>query len=222
MFKKILMGLVLVVGGFLFYASRRPDTYRVERSAKIEAPPAVVFSQLEDLKAWGAWSPWDKLDPSIKKSYAGSPKGTGASYAWEGNKKVGKGRMNITEATAPTSIALRLEFLEPFAAVANTSFKLAPEGDRTTSVTWTMEGTNNLVGKAWGVFMNMDKAIGSDFETGLAGLKTVSEAEAKKQAEAASLAAKAEAEAAAASAAKAQAEAQAAADPKRKRPAARR
>ena len=152
---------------FLFYASTRPDTYRVERSTKIEAPATVVFSQLEDFKAWGTWSPWDKLDPAMKKTYAGPPKGVGAIYSWEGNKKVGKGRMAITDAKPPTSIAYRLEFIEPFAAVANTSFKLAPEGDKATNVTWAMEGTNNLIGKAWGVFMNMDKAIGADFEKGL-------------------------------------------------------
>jgi hypothetical protein len=218
MFKKILLVLVVLVGGFFIYASRRPDTYRVERSTKIEAPATVVFSQLEDFKAWGAWSPWDKLDPAIKKTYAGPPKGVGAIYSWEGNKKVGKGRMAITDSKPPTSIAYRLEFIEPFAAVANTSFKLAPEGDKATTATWAMEGTNNLIGKAWGVFMNMDKAIGADFEKGLSGLKTVSESEAKKQADAAVVAAKAEAEAAAAAAAKAQAAAEPAADTKRKRP----
>jgi hypothetical protein len=221
MFKKILLGLVLVVGGFLVYASRRPDTYRVERSTKIEAPASVVYAQLEDFKAWGKWSPWDKLDPAMKKTYAGPPQGVGAIYSWEGNKKVGKGRMAITDAKAPTSLTLRLEFMEPFAAVANTSFKVTPEGDKASGVTWAMEGNNNLIGKAWGVFMNMDKAIGGDFETGLTGLKAVAEAEAKKQAEAAILAAKAEAEAAAAAAAKAQADAEAASEPKRKRPARR-
>jgi hypothetical protein len=219
MFKRFLIGLVLIVGGFLFFASTRPDTYRVERSIKIDAPATVVFSQLEDFKAWGAWSPWDKLDPQMKKSYAGPPKGMGAIYSWEGNKKVGKGKMTITDATAPTALTIRLEFIEPFAAVANTLFKVDPQ-DKASQVTWAMEGTNNLIGKAWGVFMNMDKAIGTDFETGLTGLKTVSEAEAKKQSEAAAVAAKAEAEAAAAAAAKAQAVA-AEPEPKRKKTARR-
>jgi hypothetical protein len=214
MFKKILIGLVLIVGGFLVFASTRPDTYRVQRSAKIDAPATVVFSQLEDFKAWGAWSPWDRLDPTMKKSYAGPPKGVGATYSWEGNKKVGKGKMTITDATAPTALTIRLEFMEPFAAVANTVFKVAPQ-DKASEVTWAMEGTNNLIGKAWGVFMNMDKAIGTDFETGLKGLKTASEAEAKKQAAAAALAAKAESEAAAAAAAKAQAAVEP--EPKRKK-----
>ena len=127
--------------------------------------------------------------------------------------------MTIKDSKPPTGIQYELEFIEPFAAVANTEFKVAPAGDKASQVTWAMEGSNNLIGKAWGVFMNMDRAIGSDFETGLSGLASVSEEEAKKQAEAAVLAAKAEEEAAAAS--KAQAEAAAASDTKRKRPARR-
>jgi uncharacterized protein YndB with AHSA1/START domain len=210
MFKKLLLGLVLVIGAFLLYAATRPDTYRVERAAKIDAPIAVVYSQLEDFKAWGNWSPWEKLDPAMKKSYQGPPKGPGAMYSWEGNKKVGKGKMTIKDARPPTFIEYELAFVEPFAAVSTTTFNLTPDGDKATNVTWAMEGKNNLIGKAWGVFMNMDQAIGGDFEKGLAGLETVSESEAKKQAEVAVLAAKAEAEAAAAAAAKAQAEAAAA------------
>jgi Polyketide cyclase / dehydrase and lipid transport len=192
MFSRILIVLVVVVGGFLAYAYTRPDTYRVERTEKIEAPTPVVYSQLEDFKAWGAWSPWDKLDPNMKKTFEGAPKGKGASYSWQGNDKVGKGKMTITDSQAPTEIKYRLEFLEPFAATANTAFKLSPEGDKATSVTWSMEGTNTLMGKVYGVFVNMDKAIGADFDKGLASPNTVAEAEAKKQLE---IAAKAAAEA---------------------------
>jgi hypothetical protein len=222
MFKRILIGLVLIVGGLLIYASTKPNTYHVERSTRIDAPATVVFSQMEDFKAWGAWSPWDKLDPNMKKSYDGPPKGVGASYAWEGNNKVGQGKMTIKDAKPPTSITYELQFIKPFAAVATTSFNLAPEGDKASKVTWAMDGNNNLIGKVFSIFMNMDKTIGADFERGLAGLKTVSEAEAKKQSEAAAQAAKVEAEAAAVAAAKAQAtEASAAADTKKKRPARR-
>jgi hypothetical protein len=219
MFKRILIGLVVVVGAVLIYASTRPNTYHVERATKIDAPATVVFSQLEDFKAWGAWSPWEKLDPNMKKTYDGPPKGIGASYAWEGNNKVGAGKMTIKDAKAPTSISYELQFIKPFNAVAATTFTLAPEGDKATRATWAMDGQNTFIGKVFGLFMNMDKAIGADFERGLAGLKTVSETEAKKQAEAAAQAAKQEAEAAAAAAAKAQAaEAATAADTKKKRP----
>jgi len=201
--KKVLVVLVVIVVGVIAFAATRPDSYRVERSQKIQAPAAVVFAQLDDFKAWQAWSPWEKRDPNMKKTYEGPARGAGASYAWQGNDKVGEGKMTITDATAPTAISYRLEFIKPFASVAATTFTLQPDGDKAANVTWAMSGDNNLIGKVFGVFMNMDKMIGGDFETGLAGLKSVSEAEA----------AKAEAAAAAAEAAKAQAQAQAAAAP---------
>jgi uncharacterized protein YndB with AHSA1/START domain len=181
MFKKILIALVVVVAGFLAFAATRPDSYRVERSTKIDAPASVVFSQLEDFKAWQAWSPWEKRDPAMKKTYEGPPTGVGSSYSWVGNKEVGKGKMTIVASEPPSQIKYRLEFIEPFTAVANTAFTLAPEGGKTAAVTWVMDGTNNLVGKIFSVFMNMDTSIGADFEKGLAGLKAVSESEARKQ-----------------------------------------
>jgi uncharacterized protein YndB with AHSA1/START domain len=204
MLKKVLIGLILVVGGFVAYAATRPASYRVERSTKVEAPAAVVFSQLEDFKAWAAWSPWEKLDPQMKKTFEGPAKGVGAVYSWEGNKKVGKGKMTITESQPPTLLRLRLEFMEPFAGIATTTFTLTPEGDKATGATWAMEGTNNLMGKMFGVFMPLDKAIGGSFEQGLASLKAISETEAKKQADE-EAAKKKQAEAAAQEAAKAQA-----------------
>ena len=207
MLKKLLIGIVLVVAVFLVYASRRPDSYHVERSAKIDAPPLVVFNQLDDFKAWSNWSPWEKIDPSMTRSYDGPPRGVGARYAWQGNKKVGKGKMEITESQPPTLVKERLEFIEPFAAVAETTFRVAPEGDKAATVTWSMDGRHNFVGKVFSVFMNMDKTIGPDFDRGLANLAQVSMAEAKKQEQAL-----AEARARAEADAKAKAEAQAAAD----------
>src|SRR5262245_51942507 len=108
MLKKVLIGLVLIVGGFAAYVVTRPDTYRVERSARIEAPARVVYAQLDDFRAWGAWSPWEKLDPQLKRTFEGPATGPGSSYAWQGNDKVGKGRMTIVEATPPTRLAYRL------------------------------------------------------------------------------------------------------------------
>src|SRR4051812_25279961 len=98
MFKKLLLVLVLAIGGFLAYAATRPDTYRVTRSMTIEAPAPVIFSQVDDFKSWAAWSPWDKLDPNMKKTFEGPAEGVGASYSWQGNDKVGKGRMTVTDA----------------------------------------------------------------------------------------------------------------------------
>jgi hypothetical protein len=181
MFKKILIVLVVAVAGFLVFASTRPDSYRVQRSLPMTAPASVVFAQLDDFRAWPAWSPWEKKDPQMKKAFDGPPKGVGSSYAWQGNKEVGKGRMSIVASEPPTHLGLKLEFMEPFSAVAATGFTLVPEGEKTT-VTWAMDGTNNFVGKIFSVFMDMDKAIGGDFETGLASLKAVSEEEAGKRA----------------------------------------
>ena len=212
MLKNILMGLVLIVGGFVMFAATRPDTYHVERSTRIDAPARVVFGQLEDLKAWATWSPWDKRDPQMQKTFEGPATGVGARTAWRGNKQVGTGRMEITEVQPPTLIKVRLTFIEPFAAVANSAFNLAPDGDKAVTVTWSMDGTNNLVGKVFGLFMDMDDSVGGDFAKGLAGLKTIAEEEGKRQSE---VAAAAKAQADAAALAKAQAEAaavQAAAD----------
>ena len=199
MLKKILVVLAVIVAGFVAFAATRPGLYRVERSTKIEASASVVFAQLADFKGWAAWSPWEGKDPQMKKTYEGPAGAVGSTYAWQGNDQVGEGKMSITEVHAPTDLKLRLEFIKPFAAVASTVFIVAPDGDATVNVTWSMDGTNNLMAKIFGIFVNMDTMIGGDFDKGLAGLKKVSEAEAKQQAAAAAAQkAKAEAEAAAA------------------------
>jgi|tagenome__1003787_1003787.scaffolds.fasta_scaffold20924601_4 hypothetical protein len=183
MLKKLLIGIVVVLAAFAGYAATRPDAYHVERSAKIEAPAPVIFSQIENFRAWAAWSPWEKLDPNLKRSYDGPPSGVGAKYAWAGNKQVGKGRMETIESQPPTLIKERLEFIEPFAGLAETAFQLVPDGERNTTVTWRMDGKNNFVGKVFGIFMNMDKMVGGDFDRGLASLRQVAMAEARKQQE---------------------------------------
>lgn len=183
MLKKILIVLVVLVAGVLIFASTRPDHYHVDRSVTIAAPPAVIFAQLEDFKKWPAWSPWEKRDPQMKKSFEGPPTGVGSSYSWQGNKEVGKGKMTIIHSEPPQHIRLRLEFMEPFAAVATSGFELSPQGGNTV-VTWGMDGTNNLISKIFSLAMDMDKMIGGDFESGLASLKGLSEAEAARRAQA--------------------------------------
>jgi hypothetical protein len=210
MFKKILVVLAVIVAGFVAFAAAQPGLYRVQRSAKINAPAPVVFAQLSDFKAWAAWSPWEGKDPTMKKTYEGRPGTVGSGYAWQGNDQVGEGKMTITEVQAPSELKLRLEFIKPFATVASTQFIVAPEGGGGVTTIWSMDGTNNLMAKIFGLFMDMDKMIGGDFEKGLAKLKQISEAEAQKQAAAAAAAEKARAEAeAAATAAKAKADAEA-------------
>ena len=176
--KKILLVLVVLVLGFVAFVASRPATYHVERSATVAAPPEVVFARITDLHAWQAWSPWEKLDPAMKHTFSGPDRGTGASYAWAGNDKVGEGRMTITDATAPSKVAFELEFIKPFASKCETGFTLAPEGDGT-KVTWTMDGKNDFMGKAMCLFMDMDKTVGGDFERGLASLNTVAAADAQ-------------------------------------------
>jgi hypothetical protein len=177
MLKKILIGvgagLVVLVG----VISVQPATFHVERSATMAAPPEAVLAQVNDFHAWAAWSPWEKLDPHMKRSYDGAPSGAGAKYAWVGNKEVGEGRMTI-EKSAPTEVAIKLEFLKPFEATntATFTFQKTPEGTKTT---WAMDGKNNFVSKAMHLVMNMDKMIGPDFERGLASMKTLAETAAK-------------------------------------------
>lgn len=174
MLKKILIGVAAVLGLLLVVIALQPDTFHVERSISIAAPPEAAFAQVNDFHAWSAWSPWEKLDPAMTRSYEGAPAGVGAKYAWVGNKDVGEGRMTI-EQSDPAKIAIKLEFLKPFAATNTATFTFArtPEGNKTT---WAMDGNNNFISKAMGLVMDMDKMIGPDFERGLAGIKTAAEA----------------------------------------------
>lgn len=178
MLKKIIIALVVILVVFVIIVATRPANFRVTRSTIISAPPAVVFAQVNDFHKWDAWSPWAKLDPAMKQTHEGAPAGVGAIYSWAGNKKVGEGRMTITESRTNELIGIKLEFLKPFAAVNTTEFTFTPVGNQTT-VNWSMTGTNNFMAKAFCMFMNMDKMVGGDFEKGLADLKSVAEAPGK-------------------------------------------
>jgi len=179
MIKKILIGLAVVLVVLVVIIALQPSHYRVERSATMNAPAAVVFAQVNDFHKWNAWSPWAKIDPAMKQTFEGAPAGTGAVYAWAGNKDVGEGRMTITDSHPSDLIKIKLEFIKPFAATNATDFTFKPQGDQT-AVTWTMSGDNNFIGKTFSLFMNMDKMIGGDFEKGLAQMKSVAEAAPKQ------------------------------------------
>jgi uncharacterized protein YndB with AHSA1/START domain len=178
MIKKILLTVVAVVAvlvvGVLGLAATKPDTFTVERSATIKASAETVYALLSDFHLWEGWSPWDKLDPAMKRTYEGAANGLGAVYAWEGNDKAGKGRMEITEATAPSKVVIKLDFLVPFESHNVTEFTLTPEGDAQ-KLTWKMSGPQPFVSKIMAVFMDMDAMIGKDFEKGLASLKALAE-----------------------------------------------
>ena len=174
MFKTIVLPIVVVLAALLIYAATRPDTFLVQRGASIKAPPEKVFAILSDFHRWEAWSPWEKLDPALKRTYSGAASGTGATYAWEGNSKVGAGRMEIIEALPPNTIIIKLDFMRPFEGHNIAEFSLQGQGD-STYVSWVMHGPSPYISKLIGIFMSMDKMIGKDFETGLANLKTLSE-----------------------------------------------
>ncbi|WP_009962085.1 SRPBCC family protein [Verrucomicrobium spinosum] len=178
MFTKIILALVLIVGIFFVAAAFQPKDFSITRATTIEAPSTTVFDQVNDFHKWEAWSPWAKLDPQMKHTFEGPASGTGSSYAWVGNNQVGEGRMTILESRPGELVKIKLEFIKPFAATNTAEFTFKSEGSKT-AVDWTMLGEKNLMSKAFGLVMNMDKMIGGDFEKGLADLKRVSEAAAK-------------------------------------------
>jgi Polyketide cyclase / dehydrase and lipid transport len=169
----------LIVGFLLFVAIRLPDEFRIARSGFVNASPATVFAIINDLKAWDHWSPWEKLDPNMKKTYSGPPAGKGASHAWSGNSKAGEGRMTIVDCQANDYIEMQLEFIKPWVCTNQVRFDLKPDAAGT-QVTWSMTGTNNFMAKLFGFLMNMDKMVGKDFEEGLANLDRIAQADSKK------------------------------------------
>jgi hypothetical protein len=174
MLKKIAIGVVVLILIVLGLAAVQPDSFRVQRTIAIKAAPEKIQPLISDFHNWPAWSPWEKLDPAMKRTYSGAPKDQGAVYAWEGDDKVGAGRMAITGVAQPTKVDIKLDFLKPFESHCLTEFTLEPKGELTT-VTWTMSGPSNFMTKLMGLAVSMDKMIGKDFETGLANLKAVAE-----------------------------------------------
>jgi len=174
MLVKILIAVLAVLAALAGYVATRPAEFRVSRAMSIAVPPPAVFAHVNELRKWQAWSPWAKKDPQMKQAYEGPQAGVGAVTSWLGNKDVGEGRMTIVESRPGELIRLKLEFFEPFAATNSAEFAFAPEGGGS-RVTWTMQGRNNFIGKAMGLFLDFDRMIGADFETGLASLKTIVE-----------------------------------------------
>jgi hypothetical protein len=171
--KSILLVLAVGTGLVLLLAAFRPDSFRVERSVAINAPAEKIHAHLADFKAWGAWSPWERKDPALKRTFTGSAKGVGSAYAWE-SETVGHGRMEIAEVTGH-DVRIKLDFLKPMEAHNIVDFTLRPEGGATV-VRWTMHGPQTYLGKVVSLFMDVDRMVGRDFEAGLASLKSLAEA----------------------------------------------
>lgn len=175
MLKKVLIVVLVLVVGIFGYALTRPDSFRVERKATIQAAPDKVFALVNDFHQWPQWSPWEKLDPAMKRSHSGAAAGAGAVYAWQGNSDVGQGRMEIVESVPGQRVRIQLDFIEPMASRNQTEFILASQGSGATDVTWAMHGPANFMTKLMGVFVSMDSMVGKDFEQGLANLKAAAE-----------------------------------------------
>jgi hypothetical protein len=167
--------IVLLALIFLIAAAMQPDRFTISRSIEIQSPPSRPFGLVNDFHQWRQWSPFEKLDPNLKRTFEGADAGEGAVYKWEGNSEAGVGKMTITESKPDEKVLVQLDFIQPMEATAAAQFDFVPAGDKT-KVTWTMSGENSFVGKAMGLLMNMDKIIGQSFEEGLANLKDVAEA----------------------------------------------
>jgi len=175
MFEIIAMiAVVLAIAIILILAAAKPDRFSVQRATTVKAPPERIFPLINDFHQWATWSPYENKDPAMKRSYSGTASGKGAVYAWEGNKNVGSGRMEILDASAPAKIVIKLDFFTPFEGHNTAEFTMLPQGDAT-NVTWLMYGPLPFMGKIMHVFVNMDRMVGKDFEIGLANLKRVTE-----------------------------------------------
>jgi uncharacterized protein YndB with AHSA1/START domain len=174
MIKTIALVVFLLIAGILIFAATRPDSFRVQRATSIKAPPDRIFPLINEFDRWGAWSPYEKRDPAMKRTRSGAARGQGAVYAWDGNNQVGSGRMEITEASPPSKVVIKLDFFRPFEGHNTAEFTMEPQGDGT-RVTWAMYGPASFVSKLMGIFFSMDNMIGRDFEAGLANLKALAE-----------------------------------------------
>ncbi len=174
MLKIILIVLGVAIATLALWAGTRPDTFHVERSARVNAPAAAVFPLINDFHRWGSWSPWEKLDPAMKRTFSGPESGQGAGYAWDGNSKAGQGSMQIAESADPSKVRIDLHFIKPFDSRAVATFTLRDEAGAT-DVLWAMDGPMPYISKVMSLFVGMDSMIGPDFEAGLAKLKTVAE-----------------------------------------------
>ena len=174
MFKIIGLIVALVIAGVLILAATRPDTFRVQRATTIQAPPQKVFEFIDDFNRWSVWSPWEKKDPAMKRTFGAATSGKGATYAWQGNKDVGQGSMEIAASAPPSRVAIKLDFVKPFEAHNMVEFTLEPKGEAT-AVTWSMQGHTPYFAKIIHLFFDMDSMVGKDFEAGLASLKSAAE-----------------------------------------------
>jgi uncharacterized protein YndB with AHSA1/START domain len=174
MLKLILIAFIVLIAIALFLASTKPDTFRIERSINIKAPPEKIFPLIANFHEMKKWSAWEKVDPNMQRSITGPDSGIGAMYAWDGNKEIGQGSMEILEATPSSRVLIKIDFYKPFEAHNTVEFTLTPQGESTT-VSNAMYGPNPFVSKLMSLVFSMDKMVGPKFEEGLASLKAIAE-----------------------------------------------
>ena len=174
MIKTIVIVVVVLLAILLIYAAIKPDTFRVERTASMKAVPEKIFPLINDIHQWELWSPWEKGDSAIKRTYSGAASGKGAVYEWNSDKQVGQGRMEILESSPPSKVVLKIDFIKPMEGHNTIEFAVMPQGD-TTMVTQAMYGPNPYLTRLMTIFFSMDKMVGSKFEEGLANLKAMVE-----------------------------------------------
>jgi Polyketide cyclase / dehydrase and lipid transport len=169
--------LTIAIAIILILAATKPDSFTVRRSAVVQAPAGRIFPLIDNFHQWAQWSPWENRDPAMKRTFSGAESGRGAVYAWEGNKNVGSGRMEILDVSSPSKITIKLDFFKPFEGHNTAEFSFVPERDASaTNIIWMMQGPSSFMSKVMQVFMNFDSMIGKDFEAGLANLKKITEA----------------------------------------------
>lgn len=174
MIKAIIIVIGVPLAALLIFAATRPDTFRIQRTTRINAPAAKIFPLIIDFRQWETWSPWEKIDPDLKRVYSGAASGKGAVYAWNGNKDIGQGRLEIIESSPPSKAVFKIDFIKPFEAHNTVEFTLASQGE-TTAVTQAMHGPSPYMAKLMGIFFSMDKMVGRKYEEGLANLKALAE-----------------------------------------------
>src|SRR5258706_14948503 len=166
--------LGIAIAAVLILAAAKPNTLLVQRAIRINAPADRIFPLINDFHQWVTWSPYENKDPAMKRTYSGANSGKGAVYAWDGNKNVGSGRMEILDTSVPSKIVIKLDFFKPFEGHNTAEFTMLPQGDAT-NLTWVMHGPLPFMGKVMHVFINMDRMVGRDFEAGLINLKRLTE-----------------------------------------------
>ena len=174
MLKTILLIVAAVIAALLIYAATKPDSFRIQRSTTIAAPPDKVFALINDLRQFNTWNPFAKLDPQNAITYDAVTTGVGGAYTWQGEKS-GAGRMQIAESVPAQRVTAKLDFTKPFEAHNMVDFTVQTQGDKGSTVTWAMHGPMPYMNRLMTVFFDMDKTVGKDFEAGLANLKALAE-----------------------------------------------